>query len=131
MACEVRVYKLYIDGSEHTPTLKEWQSLLRDGAIYNNRGEKMSPSVDRSGYQHGLLNGKDERYHRVVARCFCYNDDPKHKTDVNHKDGNKTNNSADNLEWVTRSENVKHAYDNCLEKKYYGEEWRKRHYANK
>ena len=34
MACEVRVYKLYIDGSEHTPTLKEWQSLLREYCDY-------------------------------------------------------------------------------------------------
>lgn len=34
MACEVRVYELYIDGSEHTPTLKEWQSLLREYCDY-------------------------------------------------------------------------------------------------
>ena len=105
--------------------------VFKDGSIYNKIGVKMTPHVNRDGYLQGILNNRNERYHRVIAECFCPNDDPEHKTDVNHIDGNKQNNNADNLEWVTRSENVKHAYNNELEKKYYGEEWRKRHYGNK
>lgn len=50
--------------------------------------------------------------HRIVAYHFCkgYSEE----LIVNHKDGNKLNNNATNLEWVTRSENDLHAYKNDL-----------------
>lgn len=56
-------------------------------------------------------NGKKntERIHRLVALHFC--DKSEDKTQVNHKDGNKLNNRADNLEWTTAKENVRHAHD--------------------
>mgnify|MGYP003478362873 FL=1 len=50
------------------------------------------------------------RLHRMIAKAFIPN--PDNKPCINHKDLNRTNNSIDNLEWVTYSENIKHGYDN-------------------
>lgn len=47
--------------------------------------------------------------HRVVAAYFCEN--PENKDQVNHIDGNKENNAASNLEWVTNTENQRHRID--------------------
>ena len=54
--------------------------------------------------------------HRVVGFTFIPNDDPKHKTQINHKNANKECNWVDNLEWCTPKENVYHAYKLGLEK---------------
>jgi hypothetical protein len=50
--------------------------------------------------------------HRLVAIHFVPNDNPLIKREINHKDKNIFNYAADNLEWCTRSENVKHAKKN-------------------
>ena len=50
------------------------------------------------------------KLHRLIAEHFIVNDDPTCKTQVNHIDGNRHNNSISNLEWCTPSENVRHAY---------------------
>jgi len=75
--------------------------------------KNLSPA-NRSGY-FGVafsLNNKKIFYqiHRLVALSFVENGDPSKKF-VNHKDGNKFNNRASNLEWVTASQNVRHSID--------------------
>lgn len=50
--------------------------------------------------------------HRVLAQLWIPN--PENKSDVNHIDGIKTNFSLSNLEWATRSENLRHAINNGL-----------------
>ena len=56
------------------------------------------------------IDRKGRKVHRLV--CLAFNGEPSEGRDqVNHKDGNKENNSANNLEWVSCSENVRHAFD--------------------
>src|SRR5699024_966719 len=54
------------------------------------------------------------RLTRLVAEHFVPN--PDNKETVNHKNGNKLDDRAENLEWMTREENMQHAYDNNLKK---------------
>lgn len=64
------------------------------------------------GYKLVCLQSKDKqvtcRVHRLVAEAFI----KKSTLEVNHKDLDKTNNRVENLEYVTRSQNQKHAYAN-------------------
>lgn len=73
--------------------------------------------IDSRGYSKKAitLNGETRQYavHRLVAETFIEN--PLNKSEVNHIDGNKLNNCVENLEWVTRSENMKHAHENKLQ----------------
>ena len=71
----------------------------------------LKPMQTSNGYQQVCLyNGKVKRHlvHRLVANAFIPN--PENKRTVNHKNGIKTDNRVDNLEWATYSENHLHSY---------------------
>lgn len=74
--------------------------------------------IVRDGYVKVVLanNRKYKSYfvHRLVAEAFVPNRD--NKPQVNHKNGVKTDNRAVNLEWVSASENINHAYNTGLNK---------------
>lgn len=65
-----------------------------------------------NGYIRVTINGKDAYVHRLVAKYFIPN--PNNYSEVNHIDGNKENNRVENLEWCTRSQNNKHAFETGL-----------------
>lgn len=78
--------------------------------------KELPTRIDRAGYLTVHLNKFGKTYtkflHRILAEAFLKN--PKNKPFINHKDGNKLNNSLPNLEFVTHGENVLDAYRNGL-----------------
>lgn len=85
-------------------------------SLYFGKRKILKPGIMNSGYYFIPLRkakkAKNFSVHRLVALHFISNSD--YTLEVNHKDGNKLNNHASNLEWVTRSQNVQHSYDNGL-----------------
>ena len=62
-------------------------------------------TFNKDGYPEIALNGNHYRKHRIIALQFIENDDPKHKTQVDHINHNKSDYHIENLRWVTPSEN--------------------------
>lgn len=110
--------------------MEQWKTLTEcaDYMISNygrmkslKRGREiiLKPSLTHDGYvkQALSINGKSVtfRVHRLVAKYFL---PPKkeNETTINHKDGDKTNNHANNLEWANLSEQMQHAYKLGLKK---------------
>lgn len=91
------------------------------GDIRNKKtGRVLKQTVGSTGYLNvatkiGGRAGKNVcfRMHRVILQSFAGDQPGK---EVNHKDGDKTNNHVHNLEWVTSSENSKHAFETGLAK---------------
>jgi hypothetical protein len=87
-------------------------SVADDGRVWSIISNKWLKPVMRNGYCYVTLGKKQYAIHRLVAEAFHKN--PEDKPQVNHIDGNKSNNCVDNLEWVTASENKQHAWDTGL-----------------
>lgn len=88
-----------------------------EGTVRGKFGKVLKPNISTKGYlmvKIYLDNGKkfNASVHRLVAEAFIPN--PENKPEVNHKDGNKHNIHVSNLEWVTGSENIIHAFQHHL-----------------
>lgn len=90
----------------------EEYSIDTNGVVFRKDGKPLKYSLNHSGYC--IINlfsnhlRKGFAIHTLVAKNFIPNDDVL-KTQVNHIDGNKQNNHAENLEWVTPKENTQHS----------------------
>ena len=82
-----------------------------NGVVYSKKDKPLKYSLNHRGYciVNFMVNGirKGFGIHTLVANQFIPNND-KTKTQVNHKDGDKTHNHVENLEWVTPLENTRH-----------------------
>lgn len=82
----------------------------KNGVVEQKRGKELSPRLAGKGYLYVTLYYSGVRnqvaVHRLVAMAFIGADNGLH---VNHIDLDKTNNTVENLEWVTRSGNAQHA----------------------
>lgn len=92
-------------------------AVTEDGQVWSYHSKKFLRTYDNGHGYHQVCLSKDgvssrKRVHRLVAEAYIPN--PENKSDVNHKDEDKSNNHVSNLEWATRAENVRHG--SCRER---------------
>jgi len=106
---------------KHTPIIGEkWKSMIGfagkylisdHGRVFGFAKNNTLNPRDRKGYKQikVIVNGKNKKImiHRLVGLHFIHN--PGNKPQINHIDGNKSNNHHSNLEWCTGKENIEHA----------------------
>lgn len=110
----------YQDEYYPAPAEEQWRqvpgeqiSVSTSGRVKTKTGFVTAGTLLASGYRATYMrNGARKLVHRLVAECFaetCPRPDEQHDI-VNHKNGDKSDNSVGNLEWATKSENAAHAH---------------------
>ena len=104
----------FIEGTDHKAIITSDGRVFRRYLVSRNHPERgltgfreVKPSEDYSGY----LRLRGFLVHRLVARAFIPN--PLGLRDVDHIDGNKTNNRVENLRWVSHKENCNNPNTKC------------------
>jgi len=104
--------------------LKQYKIFKEGYVVKIKTGNRVKFSIEKKGYMKARLytelstnkdGRKPYRLHRLIVKAFL--DTYDEKLGVNHKDGNKQNNHIDNLEMMTTSQNVYHAWNNLDSKK--------------
>lgn len=88
--------------------------VFKDGRIYNDeRKAFLKPILEKSGYAYVTLckdqKKKNFKVHIIVANHYLEKPETTETLEVNHKNKIRHENNVENLEWVTKSENIKHA----------------------
>lgn len=102
---------------------EEWRKVSNYGAAVSSFGRyrniygvTSTPSPGKNGYVTIRFDGKSHKIHRVIATAFNL-PQKENEDQIDHIDGDRSNNKVSNLEWVTRSENVSRSYQNNKERK--------------
>ena len=82
-------------------------TITREGEVINKNGHVLRPYLSAAGYKMVKIKTKGLLIHRLVAKEYCPN--PDNLFTVNHKDENKLNNHADNLEWCSKQYNCEYS----------------------
>lgn len=98
-------------------------TIYRNGEIWN--GSRWLTFSKSDGYMRLCMANKQFKVHRLICYAFhpledYTNFESYSELQVNHKDGNRLNNGADNLEWCVQNTNMQHSYDTGLNKKLRG-----------
>lgn len=104
-------------------TIPEWRGSYkinsRAQVLSLKRNKLLGIHQNANGYNYVNLNRNNKGHmlsvHRLMALTFLVNDDPINKKWVNHINGNKHDNKLTNLEWITPSENKRHAFNTGLQ----------------
>lgn len=86
--------------------------IYSDGNILGPGGKFLTPLVTKKGYHQCRINNKTITWHRVICETFL--SPITDKPHINHKNGIKTDNRLNNLEWISNTMNMRHAFANGL-----------------
>lgn len=85
---------------------------VTNNMVFNSKGRIIKGSIGNNGYAKTVLTDKNGEFNATIHQIIWVSANGSYdsSTEINHKDGNKLNNLLENLELVSKSENIKHAF---------------------